>query len=208
MTDNTHEEEIIEEVVIIESESCSDEEADWQLAEDGNWYCVVEEYEEELVSESIHDTEVSEVAEHKLETLHVQQFARSSPSTPEVLRNGIKNGIKIGLKKGNKSLENIKSSKLKIFSDKKTKKKNAIQVKRKVENPEKVFGVPLNFIIANQKQKGIEGEIPQIVQWTVENIRERGLELGGLFRQCGHHTKQLEKESLINQGTTLENLHL
>ena len=198
MTDKSEDvEEVVEEVVIIDSESCSDEEADWQLAEDGNWYCVVEEYEEDLVSESINDTEISEATEHKQEA-HVQhQFTKSSPSTPEVLRNGIKNGIKIGIKKGNKSLENIKSAKLKnkIFSDKKSKKKKSIQVKRKVENPDKVFGVPLNFIIANQKQKGVEGEIPQIVRWTVENIRERGIELNGLFRQCGHHTKQLEKES-------------
>lgn len=80
------------------------------------------------------------------------------------------------------------------------------------EKPIGIFGQPLNDVILLQKQKTTDSDentdIPFIVSWTVEYIRENGMKTNGIFRLSGHHGKQLEKQQLIDSGASKTELNL
>ena len=69
-----------------------------------------------------------------------------------------------------------------------------------------VFGISLEKLMKREKAKGNLLEIPYIVYFFVEYIRSNGIDACGIFRQSGHHTKQLEIESIIDSGIDLKNI--
>ena len=75
-------------------------------------------------------------------------------------------------------------------------------------NPDIVFGAPLDTVIERQHVKGLNDDVPTIVEWTVEHIRINGMSTNGIFRQSGHHGKQLEKQQLIDQACSKRELGL
>ena len=74
--------------------------------------------------------------------------------------------------------------------------------------PTHVFGDSLEEVIARQKARGIDLEVPSIVQWTIKNLRERGMYTSGIFRQSGHHGDQISLQKLVDAGASEGALNL
>jgi len=98
-----------------------------------------------------------------------------------------------------------KSSKLSTSNEKvrfklKKEKKSKKSKQKEMENPHQVLGVALDLLMDRERQLGSMLTCPKLVLHLLAVLRNQGLEARGLFRQCGHHQTQLEKEALINSG--------
>lgn len=63
----------------------------------------------------------------------------------------------------------------------------------------KVFGVPLPVIMA--REHDLPFHVPRVVSILSKLVLSKnGAETSGIFRLCGHHTTQLEKEAEIDSG--------
>jgi len=75
----------------------------------------------------------------------------------------------------------------------------------------KLFGVDLDVVMARQKRDKVSGKVPKVVSMTVEHIRKHGMTSNGLFRLCGHHSKQMALEAKLDAGETdldIENIDI
>ena len=77
---------------------------------------------------------------------------------------------------------------------------------------EKIFGETLDNLVLRQRGKledpNNPPSVPKLVYFLAEYIRERGIKTPGLFRECGRHSTQLEKEAMIEAGVEFTDLGL
>ena len=82
------------------------------------------------------------------------------------------------------------------------------------KGPTKFFGESLDVLQAHEakhKKRALPNQppyVPQAIFFIVEHIRSNGLTTPGLFRECGRHADQQEKEAAIEAGVPLEELGL
>ena len=255
---------VVEEVVIVE-ECGSDEEGEWVMGDDGEWYMVVEEYEEELgetdsVCSSPEKSEVVDLLSPRsilkrsssLGILDKKDDVISSSASVSDIHGLMTSSERITRKKGGKFLFSGNNKKRKSPKPKKKEKKakqmsrgnseatlalkndsplskfrakhqaasNRIAISNRLEGirsrakQEKLFGEPLENLLERDTKRGLDmkskppSSVPYLVYYLVEHIRERGLNTSGLFRECGRHATQLQKESMIESGIPFDDLEL
>lgn len=111
-----------------------------------------------------------------------------------------------GEKKKDHSSKNLSpAAKLKIkqasAANKVAATKRIAEMKRRAAT-ERVFGEELETLLHREKTAGKTNpaNVPNIVYLLVEYIRANGCSANGIFRQSGHHSTQMEKETLFDQG--------